>query len=254
MWETRSVFHISMPRLLRQDCLRCWWPITQCRVRPLRVVFHAPPLGQNLCLLQRVKDLAVQELIAQLSVEALTIPVFPRTPRLDVQRPRAHFPQPLPQLLGNKLRSVVRTNVLWYSARQHHIGQRFDHLQTPQPPRHPQCQALPCVLVDHHQDAQYSSVVRHRLHKVVAPHMIRPLRSQPHTRTITEPHRPRGRCFCGTFSPSRRQIRCTRSLPTSQPRSRSKAVIRRYPYRPYALANCRMSRVSSSSSSRWVTM
>src|SRR5271156_5935749 len=130
MWETRSVFHISMPRLLRQDCLRCWWPITQCRVRPLRVVFHAPPLGQKLCLLQRVKDLAVQELIAQLSVEALTIPVFPRTPRLDVQRPRAHFPQPLPQLLGNKLRSVVRTNVLWYSARQHHIGQRFDHLQT----------------------------------------------------------------------------------------------------------------------------
>ena len=58
-------------------------------MRPLRVVFHPPPLRQNLCLLQRVKDLAVQELIAQLPVEALTVPVLPRTPRLDVQRLRA---------------------------------------------------------------------------------------------------------------------------------------------------------------------
>src|ERR1017187_8810678 len=104
MWETRSVFHIPMPRLLRQDGVRCRRPIAQRRVRPLRVVFHPPPLRQNLCLLQRVKHLAVQKLISQLPVEALTVPVLPRTPRLDVQRPRAQLAQPLPQLLGNKLR------------------------------------------------------------------------------------------------------------------------------------------------------
>ena len=57
MWETRSVFHISMPLLLRQDGLRCGWPVAQRRVRPLRVVFHAPPLRQNLCLLHLVKAL-----------------------------------------------------------------------------------------------------------------------------------------------------------------------------------------------------
>ena len=34
----------------------------------------------------------------------------------------------------------------------------------------------------------------------------------------------RGLCFCGTFSPSRRQIRWTRSLPTCQPALRSSAV------------------------------
>src|SRR5450755_3764518 len=118
MWETRSVFHISMPRLLRQDSFRCRWPIAQRRVRPLRVIFHAPPLRQNLCLLQRVKDLAVQELIAQLPVEALAVPVLPRTPRRDVQRPRAQLSQPLPQFLGNELRPIVRTNVLWDPAYQ----------------------------------------------------------------------------------------------------------------------------------------
>src|ERR1700687_3895170 len=100
MWETRSVFHISMPRLLRQDGLRCGWPVAQRRVRPLRVVFHAPPLRQNLCLLQRVKNLAVQELIAQLPVEALTVPVLPRTSRLDIERFRVELSQPLTQLPG----------------------------------------------------------------------------------------------------------------------------------------------------------
>src|ERR1039458_1279770 len=102
MWETRSVFHISMPLLLRQDGLRCRRLVAQRRVRSLCVVFHAPPLRQNLCLLQRVKDLAVQELIAQLSVEALAVPVLPRTPGLDIERLRAQLSQPLPQLPGNK--------------------------------------------------------------------------------------------------------------------------------------------------------
>ncbi len=31
MWETRSVFHISMPRFLQQDGLRRWWSVTEAR-------------------------------------------------------------------------------------------------------------------------------------------------------------------------------------------------------------------------------
>src|SRR5271155_3422178 len=105
MWETGFVFHISMPRFWK-DGLWCRWPVAQRRVRPLRVVFHPPSLRQNLCLLQRVKDLAVQELIAQLPIETLTIPVLPRTPRLDIQRLRAQSSQRLSQLFGNELRPV----------------------------------------------------------------------------------------------------------------------------------------------------
>jgi hypothetical protein len=54
-----------MPGLLRQKCLRCEWLVTQRRVFVVRVVFHAPPLRQNLCVLSQVKDLPIQELIAQ---------------------------------------------------------------------------------------------------------------------------------------------------------------------------------------------
>src|ERR1039458_3331362 len=87
MWETRSVFHIPMPRLLRQDGVRCRRPIAQRRVRPLRVVFHPPPLRQNLCLLQRVKHLAVQKLISQLPVEPLTSPLPPPAPQARCTTP-----------------------------------------------------------------------------------------------------------------------------------------------------------------------
>src|ERR1700722_14913223 len=97
MWETGFVFHISMPRFWK-DGLRCRWPVAQRRERTLRVVFHPPSLRQSLYLLQRVKDLAVQELISQLPVETLTVPVLPRTPRLDIQHPRAHFSPPLPKI------------------------------------------------------------------------------------------------------------------------------------------------------------
>ncbi len=42
-------------------------------------------------------------------------------------------------------------------------------------------------------------------------------------------NRPLGFCLFGTFSPSRRQMRSTRSLPTFQRARTSNAVIRRYP-------------------------
>jgi hypothetical protein len=70
MWETRSVFHISMPHFLRQDSLRRRWPVPERGMWPHRVVVHSPPLDHHLCLLQRVEDLALQTFILQLAVEA----------------------------------------------------------------------------------------------------------------------------------------------------------------------------------------
>jgi len=88
MWETGFVFHISMLRFWN-DGLRRRWPVAQRRVRSFGIEFHSPSLRQNLCLFQRVKDLAVQELIPQLPVETLGVTVLPRTSRFDVQGLRA---------------------------------------------------------------------------------------------------------------------------------------------------------------------
>ena len=46
-------------------------------MRPDRVVVPPPALDDYLCLLQRVEDLAIQKLISQLRVEALTIAILP---------------------------------------------------------------------------------------------------------------------------------------------------------------------------------
>src|SRR6516225_5667164 len=107
MWETRSVFHISMPLFLRQDGLWRRWPIPQRRMRPHRVVVHSPPLDHHLRLLQGVEDLALQAFILQLAVEAFTVPILPRTARLDIQGLGSHRRQPLPQSQRNELGSIV---------------------------------------------------------------------------------------------------------------------------------------------------
>src|SRR5579863_6972335 len=107
MWETRSVFHISMSRFLPQDGLRRRWPIAQRGMRPNRVVVHSPLLDHHLGLLQRIEDLALQAFILQLAVEALTVSVLPGTTGLDVQRLRAHRRQPLPQFSRNELCTIV---------------------------------------------------------------------------------------------------------------------------------------------------
>lgn len=54
------------------------------------VVVLTPTLNEHLCFPQRVEDLAVEQLVTQLAVEALDLPVLPLTPGLDVQRRYTH--------------------------------------------------------------------------------------------------------------------------------------------------------------------
>ena len=60
---------------------------------------------------------------------------------------------------------------------------------------------------------------------------------------------PRFGCLAGTFSPSRRQIRSTRLWFTRQPLLWRRAVILRYPYRPYSQARDTTFAVRTASSS-----
>jgi hypothetical protein len=65
------------------------------------------------------------------------------------------------------------------------------------------------------------------LNEVISPDVIRALRPQTDAEPSVSHRRPRLGCLAGTLSPSRRQIRSTRFLFTTQPAVRSKAVIRR---------------------------
>ena len=111
----------------------------------------------------------------------------------------------------------------------HDIGKSADDLGARPAPLGPHQQTLASVLVNQVEDAHTTTIVRSRTYEVVAPHVARMRRPQPHTRAIVEPQAPLGFCLFGTFSPSRRQMRSTRSLLTFQPARTSSAVIRRYP-------------------------
>jgi hypothetical protein len=86
--------------------------------------------------------------------------------------------------------------------------------------------------------------LRHLGKKGIGSREIETLRAAPSSAEKRKPSlshsRLRGFCLFGTFSPSRRQMRSTRSLPTCQPARLSSAVIRRKPKRPYWLASTTM--------------
>ncbi len=76
-------------------------------MRPFLVVVLAPCFDNDPCLLQAVEDLAVEQFVPELAVEALAVAVLPRAARLNEQRVRADLREPVPDDLGRHLRAIV---------------------------------------------------------------------------------------------------------------------------------------------------
>lgn len=72
-----------------------------------RVVVLPPSFDNDLCLLKRVEDFAIEQFIAQLGIEALAIAVLPGTTRHDVGGPGTHCGDPVPDSLGDELGAIV---------------------------------------------------------------------------------------------------------------------------------------------------
>src|SRR5215207_6051813 len=70
--------------------LRGGWSVAERGVRANAVVVSAPALDHDLRLLQRVEDLAIQQLVAKPGIEAFHIAVFPGRAPLNVRRLGPH--------------------------------------------------------------------------------------------------------------------------------------------------------------------
>jgi len=77
------------------------------------------------------RDLAVQTFIGELAVEAFTIAILPGTAWLDGQRCGVHSFEPGAQRAGDKIGTVIRTQVLRDALRSHQRGEGFDDFITP---------------------------------------------------------------------------------------------------------------------------
>lgn len=78
-------------------------------------------------------------------------------------------------------------------------------------------QTFPCVFIDKVEPSNFSSVSKFVLHKVITPNMISVFRTKSDTvPSLSHNLRFLG-CFCGTLSPSVRQIRSTCVMSTEYP-------------------------------------
>ena len=81
-------------------------------MRPDGVIMAPPPFDQHLCFVECRKDLSIEQLVAQLGIEALIISVLPWAARLDIERLDADPLEPAADGFGNELRTVVRPDML----------------------------------------------------------------------------------------------------------------------------------------------
>ena len=171
----------------RRKSLGCRRAISKRGVRADGVVVVAPLLDDDLGFLEAVEDFPVEQLVAQLAVEALAVAVLPGTAGFDVERLGSDISKPLTHDLGRHLRAIVGTDVFGDAADQHHIGHRFQDTEAVDPAGHPDRQTLPRELVDQRHQPDLAAVVGLGLDEVVRPDVIAPLRPQPDAGTVVEP-------------------------------------------------------------------
>ena len=86
----------------------------------------APALDDDLRLAESVEDLAVEQLVAQPSIEALDKAILPRAAWSDVGGLGSDRRDPLLDGLGDELRAVVGADVLRNAAQDEQVGQDVD--------------------------------------------------------------------------------------------------------------------------------
>ncbi len=92
-------------------------------MRAHAIVMAPPGFNEDLCLSERREDLNVQELVSELRVQALAVAILPRTARLDVERLDADAAEPAAHVLGDELRSVIRSNVFRRTMHDEEVGE-----------------------------------------------------------------------------------------------------------------------------------
>ena len=90
------------------------------------VVVMSPCFDHDLGLLERVEDLAVEQLIAELSVEAIVVAVLTGAAWLDAGGPRPDGSDPVSERLGHELWAIVRADVIRHAAQDEEIRQNIN--------------------------------------------------------------------------------------------------------------------------------
>ena len=156
-------------------------------MRATRVVILTPAFDEDDCLPQGVEDFAVQQLVPELAVEGLVVPILPWRSWLDVERLYTDPAQPVANGMGGKLRAIVGSDMIRWTMTLEQVRQDGQHIVAPELALDMDREAFPTVLVDHREHAEGFSVMGAVSHEVIAPDMATILRPKPHARSVIEP-------------------------------------------------------------------
>src|SRR5690606_14120795 len=148
-------------------------------MRALLIVLLDPGLDDLSRLLHGAEPPPVQAAVAEDAVEALVPAVLPRAAGLDVMRLHADLAQPLLQLLGDELRTVVTADIGRRAVEGKKLGQLSLDLCRRDRARAVDPKGDPRELIDHRQAAQPAPVRRLVRHEIVAPDVVRIRRLRP---------------------------------------------------------------------------
>jgi len=160
-----------------------------------------PAFDDDPGLLQRVEDLAIEQLVAEASVEAFDEAVFPRAAARDVGCLGADRRDPVLHGLGDELGAVVGADMPRNAAQDEQVGEHVDDIDRLELAIDPDGETLVCELVDDVEHPEFPSLVRAILDEVVGPHMIAVLRPQPNAGALVEPQTPALRLLAGDLQP-----------------------------------------------------
>src|SRR6516162_11067231 len=191
------------------------------------IVVTAPALDDDPGFVQGVKDLAVEQFVAQARVETFDEAVLPRAARRDVGGLRADSADPFLHRFGNKFRTIIGADVLRHAAQENRSESRsmtsidVSRRET-RMARHSWVNSSMTLS----RRILRRSWVRSSRKSYDQAWLARSALSRMHDPSFSH-RRPRLGCLAGTFSPSRRQIRSTRLSLTSHPARRNNSAILR---------------------------
>jgi len=146
---------------------------------PDRVEVAPPALDNDLSLVQRVEDFAIEQFIAQASIKTLDIAIFPGATWCDVGGLCADRCNPLLHSLGHKLRPIVGSNMARDATQDEEVRENIDCIDGLELAADPDRQAFVGKLVDHIEYAILPSIVSAILDEIVRPDVIAVLGAQP---------------------------------------------------------------------------
>ena len=154
------------------------------------VVINSPTVNHPAGLRQAQEQLPVEQLITQLSVEALHVTILPRAAPGNEPRTHAGLMKPAHNRLGHELATVIAADMLGSPAYCKQVLQHTNHIGSRERAVGLNGQAFASVFVDDNQQFQLTAVLRPVRDKIVRPDVIHFLGSTANTAVRTVAGKP----------------------------------------------------------------